>query len=45
MHQQSLVPGHSTQYNENPSSHHEGMCEDGRTDGQDPFLILFPDSA
>ena len=23
-----MVPDHDTKYEENPSSHHEGMCED-----------------
>ena len=40
-----MVPDHGTQYKENSSSHHGGMCEeqlDGRmtgwADGLDPIL-------
>ena len=29
MHQRLMVPDHGTQYEENPSSHHGGMHEDG----------------
>ena len=32
MHQQPIVPGHGTQYGENPSTHHGGMHEDELTD-------------
>ena len=42
-----MVPDHSTQYEENPSGHHEGMCKDvdRHLDGwTDPFPI-FPYSA
>ena len=50
MHQRSIVPDHSAQYEENPSIHHGGMYEDrhpdglinrltdGWTDGLNPFL-------
>ena len=41
MHQQPMVPDHGTQYEENQSSHHGGICEDWQTG---PFPI-FPDSA
>ena len=34
MHQQPMVPDHATKYEENPSSHYGGMCEDGLTDQQ-----------
>ena len=32
MHQQPMVPDHGTQYEENPSSHHGGMHEEGLPD-------------
>ena len=42
MHQKAMVPDHDTQYEENPSTHHGGMHEDGHlwilTDGLDRFL-------
>ena len=40
MHQHPKVPDHGTQYEENPSSHNGGMCEDGH-----PDFPIFPDSA
>ena len=33
MNQWPIVPDHGTQIEENPSSHHGGMCKDGLTDG------------
>ena len=38
---------HGTKYEKNPSSHHEGMCEDGQTYKlmDCPFFSIFPDSA
>ena len=42
MHDRPVVPDDGTEYEENPSSHHGGMLEDGLTDrltdGMDPFL-------
>ena len=42
MYQWHKISDHSTQYEENSSRHHGGMCEDaltdGRTDRLDPFL-------
>ena len=29
MHQWQVVPDHGTKCEENPSTHHRGMCEDG----------------
>ena len=40
----TMVSDHDTQYEENPSSHHGGIHEDGLTDGLDPILYS-PDSA
>ena len=34
MHRRLMVSDHGAQYEENPSSHHGGMLEDGLTDGQ-----------
>ena len=34
MHEQCMVPDHDAQYEENPSSHHGGMHNDGLTDKQ-----------
>ena len=28
-----MVHDHGTKYDENPSSHHGGMCDNGQTDG------------
>ena len=36
-----MVHDHGTKYEENPSSHHGGMCEDRWTDGPDPFLYVY----
>ena len=33
MHQWLIVPDHGNQYEENPSTHHGGMLEDGNPDG------------
>ena len=43
MHQRPMVPDHSAQYKENPSSHHVGMRGDALTDrrtGQVSIFIL-----
>ena len=32
------VPDHGTKQEENPSTHHEGMREDGQTDGPVPVF-------
>ena len=37
-----MVP--NTMYEENPCSHHGGMCEDGLTDRQIGSILTFPDS-
>ena len=34
MHWRPMVHDHGTQYEEDPFSHHEGMCTDGYPDGQ-----------
>ena len=46
-----MVPGHGTNMKKNPSSHHEGMHKDARTDTDEPDMFLysplcnsFPDS-
>ena len=37
-----MVPIHGTQNEENPSRHHEGMHEDGWTDGRTDGTGHFP---
>ena len=32
MHRRHIVSDHGTQYDENPSNHHGGMCKDGLMD-------------
>ena len=42
-----MVCDHGTQYEENPSSYHGGICEDGRQDRQMDELFpihVIPDS-
>ena len=34
MYQRPVVPDHGTQYEESPSIHHGGMCEDRHPDGR-----------
>ena len=45
MHQRPIVLNHNTQYEENPLSHHGGMCEDGHAVGWTDLHRIFPDSA
>ena len=44
MYQQSMVADQGTQYEENPSSNHGGMHEDGLTNRQAGPFPIFPDS-
>ena len=45
MHQQPMVPNHSTRYEENPSTYHGGISNDGQTDGQTGSVPIISDSA
>ena len=45
MHLPPMVPEHGIQYEEDLSSHHGRMCEDGLTDGQTIPFPIFPDSS
>ena len=38
VHQQTTVPDQGINYEENPSSYHGGMCEDGQTNILGPFI-------
>ena len=50
VHQQSIVPDHGTKYEENPLSHHGGMCKDGQKERYTDrwmdcgAIPIFPDS-
>ena len=39
------LAAHGTIYEENPSSHHGGMCKDVQMDGWTRRIPIFPDSA
>ena len=41
----TMIPDHGMQYEENPSSHHGRMGEDGHPDGWSGPFPIFPHSA